>query len=324
MLPLQYLFIGGEMFIAETLHAIQDQTYKNINVIISLDGPQPKVAAICQDFLTDSRFHCVVQSQRLGWVAHINLLMAQVDTPYWYCNAHDDLVHPCYVETLVNAAQQMPDAAVVYADLLGFGNQTFKLSQASVTGSAFLRQLTLLHEHFSAVAFRGLTRVSALRQAGAIPANSIQSFASDTIWMLAMARWGELRRVPVPLYQKRYHPGNEHAAWFTWSAERITQAYLRHCAAMLEQAMYVEATPEQRQLLWLASVERLLSTPFGFATSVHTPAARLELFTQFLAYLRQYTNPGVPSWLEQSWSSIEQWTTDFFKVYAQARYCWHP
>jgi hypothetical protein len=60
--------------------------------------------------------------------------------------------------------------------------------------------------------------------------------------MAAMARWGELRRVPVTLYRKRYHPDNEHMKWFGWPVEKRVKAWIVHCAAMLEQAMLVEAT----------------------------------------------------------------------------------
>ena len=252
-----YVTIGvpvyhGELFIEETLRSIQDQTHRNIEVIISLDGPQPASEQLCQPFLKDSRFRIVVQPERLGWAGNINWLMAQVETPYWYCNAHDDLVNPRYVETLLDHAQQMPEAAVVYCDLVVFGPRSFKITQPSVTGSAFARQFTLLHKHYAAVAFRGLTRVEALRHSGSIRANEIENFMTDNTWMAAMARWGELQRVPVELYQKRYHSKNEHSKWFTWPAEKITKAWIVHCADMLEQAMLVEATTQEYRYIPLS------------------------------------------------------------------------
>jgi len=119
MSNMPYMTIGvpvyqGEAFIEETLRSIQDQTHRNIEVIISLDGPQPASEQRCQPFLKDSRFRIVVQPERLGWVGNINWLMAQAETPYWYCNAQDDLVDRCYVETLLWHTQQMPAAAVVF------------------------------------------------------------------------------------------------------------------------------------------------------------------------------------------------------------------
>ena len=78
--------------------------------------------------------------------------------------------------------------------------------------------------------------------------------------MAAMARWGELRRVPVTLYRKRYHPDNEHMKWFGWPVEKRVKAWIVHCAAMLEQAMLVEATAQERRLLWLAAIGRLTSS----------------------------------------------------------------
>jgi glycosyltransferase involved in cell wall biosynthesis len=304
---------NGEAFIEEALRSIQQQTHRNIQVIISFDGPQSTSEQLCQRFLEDSRFRIVVQPERLGWVGHINWLMAQVDTPFWYLNAQDDLVDPRYVETLLAHAQNMPEAAVVYSDLVAFGLANETMTQSSVTGSAFARQLALLHEHHAAVAFRGLTRVEALHHAGPIRANEIESFSTDTTWMAAMARWGELQRVPTALYHKRYHSSNEHAKWLTWPAEKIAKAWMVHCVNMLEQAMLVEASIQERRLLWLACVGRLVSWRFDYVASANfSLTERASLLDSFLDYLPTVSYMDIPVWLEECWTHIRQWTRRFY------------
>ena len=67
----------GELFVEETLQSIQMQTHRDIEVVISLDGPDPGSEALCAPFLQDSRFRIVIQPERLGWVENINWLMAQ-------------------------------------------------------------------------------------------------------------------------------------------------------------------------------------------------------------------------------------------------------
>lgn len=67
----------GELFIEEALRSIQRQTHREIDVVISLDGPDPVSEELCAPFLRDSRFRLVVQPKRLGWVGHINWLMGQ-------------------------------------------------------------------------------------------------------------------------------------------------------------------------------------------------------------------------------------------------------
>jgi len=329
MSNMPYVTIGvpvyqGELFIEETLRSIQDQTHRNIEVIISLDGPQPAAEQLCQPFLKDPRFRIVVQPERLGWVGNLNWLMAQVETPYWFCNAQDDLVNPRYVETLLEHAQQLPEAAVVYCDIATFGLLSFNITQASVAGSAFARQFTLLHEHHSAVAYRGLTRVEALRHSGGIRANEVESFSTDTTWMAAMARWGELQRVPVELYQKRIHSGNEHTKWFTWPPEKVTKAWMVHCADMLEQAMLVEATTQEHRILWLAGVGRLLSRRFGFLPSANfNSAERMSLLNEFIEHLQAAGHMDIPILLEESWSNIKPWTQGFYGLSANTESSLH-
>jgi hypothetical protein len=300
----------GEHFLEETLRCIQNQTHRDIEVIISLDGPDPASEQICQPFLKDERFHLVVQPKNLGWVGNINWLMSRVESPYWCLQQQDDLIDPRYLEVLLTYARSAPEAAVVYSDIEAFGLQSWKFAQPSVTGPASARQLALLYAHHAAVPFRGLTRVEALRLAGGIRTNEMENFSADTTWMAAIARGGELRRVPVAMYRKRYHPDNVHMKWWAWPLEKRAQAWIVHCADMLEQAMLVDATPQERRLLWLAAVARLGPTWM----SAHLPVADIEvpLLDGFLTYVKERRNIDIPSLLESNWDDLEQWTRSFY------------
>lgn len=305
----------GDLFLQEALAAIQNQTHRNMRVIISLDGPQPASEQLCRPFLKDARFRLVTQPERLGWVGNINWLMAQVETPFWYCHMQDDLVSPRYIEVLAGLARWLPKAAVVYCDIEAFGLLGSRIVQSSVTGSPVQRQLSLLRKHYSAVAFRGLTRVEALRQAGGIPANQAENFSADTVWMAAVARWGELRRVPLRLYQKRYHTRNEHSRWSRWPIEKRTRAWMVHCADMLEQAMCVEASGRERRLLWLATVERLGASGLArrhLPLASWSPAERGRLLETFFAYVETERPIDLPAWLAEDWNHIQHWTREFY------------
>jgi glycosyltransferase involved in cell wall biosynthesis len=303
----------GEPFVVETLRSIQSQTHQDFQVVISLDGPQPDAEALCRPFLDDSRFRLVTQPERLGWVGNLNWLMARVETPYWCYQQQDDLIDPSYLETLIDQARRTPEGAVFYCDIEGFGLHSPTFAQASITGSAPARQLAILFEHFAAVAFRGLTRVEALRFAGGIPPNPVDSFACDAAWMAAMARWGELRRVPVRLYRKRYHEANEHMKWFVWPLEKRVEAWVAHCAVMLEQAMLVDASAQERRLLWLAAVGRLVSTrSVAFIPiATWTAAECIALLDTFFEYVRERSSADIPALLEASWADICEWTAGY-------------
>src|SRR5579884_1352008 len=185
----------GERFVEETLRSLQAQTHREMIVAISLDGPDPVAEALCRPFLDDPRFRLVVQPERLGWAGNISRLMASTETPYWCYQQQDDLLDPRYLEVLVDHAELTPNAAIVYCDIEAFGALSGTFTQPSVIGSGSGRQLALLYEGLAAVAFRGVTRLEALRNAGAIPSNEVDDFAAETVWMAAAARWGDLVRV---------------------------------------------------------------------------------------------------------------------------------
>jgi GT2 family glycosyltransferase len=307
----------GELFVAETLRSIQAQTHREFLALISFDGPEPRTEEACRPFLQDSRFRLVVQPERLGWVGNINWLMSQVETPYWYYHQQDDLVDPRYVEVLVGEAERASEAAVVYCDITVFGNRRGTIAQASVTGPAPARLLTLLWDHHAAVAFRGLTRAAALRRAGGLRPNAVENFSAETTWMAAAARWGELRRVPGALYRKRYHAENTHTKWALWPAGKRVRAWTVHCADMLAEAMLVEASLEERHSLWLAAVRRLVSHRLAFGY-VHVPsltaAEREAMLEGFFEEVRAARALDIPGWLGAGWEDIQRWTRGFHRL----------
>lgn len=250
----------GELYVEETLHCIQNQTHTEIEVIISLDEADPKCEEICSKFLTDSRFRMVIQPDRLGWAGNISWLMSQAKGDFWYFHQQDDITADNYIEILLDYARQNTQAAVVYCDMVAFGTHEGPiLVQPSVLGPPFMRQMAVLHAPHHAVAFRGLTRVGALRQAGPVPTNRYENFACDTAWVAAAAVCGELHRLPAVLYHKRFHGASAHLPWMAWDKNRRIAAWSSHCVNMLEQALRIEATTQQRRLLWLSAIERLLS-----------------------------------------------------------------
>ena len=187
----------GEKHLTQALESIQAQTCDDWQVVISIDGPDPVCERICSGYLGDPRFVVSIRPQRLGWARNIEWLQQQADGEFWYYHQQDDLVDPTYLEVLIETARGSPDTAVVYADIETFGTRETTFTQQSVIGRPLDRQLALLGGHFAGVAFRGLTRVAALRDTGGgIVPNDRDDFAVDVVWMAVMATWGDLIRVP--------------------------------------------------------------------------------------------------------------------------------
>ena len=309
----------GELYLEETLRAIQAQTYREFRVLISMDGTDPVCEKICEEFLEDPRFELTVQPQRLGWVGNLNWLLAQVTTDFWYFHQQDDLTEPGYLEVLFEQARENPDAALVYCDLVPFGRIEDSFMQPpSVRGAtAYMRVMTLLHEHFPAFAFRGLTRAHALREAGPIPTNDFDNFGVDVCWLTGVARAGELIHVPRQLYRKRYHPSNTESKWWAWPKEMRLKAWPAHCVNMLEQAMRIEASTQEMRLLWLGAVERLTSAQAAahFLSLVDlTEEDRGALFDVFLERAFASSAVNIPLLLDAEWEKICDWARSFYWV----------
>ena len=304
----------GERFLKESLRSVQAQTHRALDVVVAFDGPEPATEALVRPFLDDPRFRVLVRPERLGWVGNINALMAATETPFWVYHQQDDVIDARYVETLVAHARRHPDAAVVYCDMEAFGAQTWTMAQPSVTGSPVGRLLALFADHHPAVAFRGLTRVEALRASGGIRPNDADSFSADTTWMASVARWGSLIRVPEVLYHKRYHDANEHGKWARWPAEERARPWTVHCADLLEQPMLVDAAVPERRLLWLALVVRLTAArTAGHYVDVGalTLAARAAMLDSLFA-LAHARGADVAGWLEDDAARVRLWTEAFY------------
>ena len=305
----------GKLFIEESLKSILNQTYEDFNVIISVDEPDSESEEICRKFLKDSRFRMVVQPQRLGWMGNMNWLMSQVQTEFWHLQEQDDVIEPHFLEILVAYARSNPTVATVYSDIRIFGSSDFPIVQNSVVGSAYIRQMALLHEHLSAVALVGLSRVEAVRAAGGIPGNEIENFFAETAWMARMACWGELHRVPGELFRKRIHGNNIVTTWFAWPKDKRLVAWQVHCLSMLEQGLRIEACPQERRLLWLAAVERLVcprTAGMIFDIGDLTRDERVLMVEGLLRRSRASNTLDLPAMLDADWDDIDLWTKGFY------------
>jgi GT2 family glycosyltransferase len=292
----------GAEFVAETLESVLGQRGAELTIVVSVDGGDETSAAACQPFLADPRVRLLVQPRRLGWVGNCSAALAAAaaeGVDYACLQPHDDVLEHDYLAALLAAAEANPDAAVVYSDIQSFGTNDRVIRQPTIAGSPFERQLGLLRDHFAAVAFRGLTRVAALRSILPMAGNPCENFAADTVWMARQALAGDLVRVPRALYRKRYHANNTHTQWFAWSYERRITAWIRHCLDMLAEALKASNTPSERRLLRGVARMRLLqratsTSPYHEDLVDMNPLARARLRSRFDVAAARRADVGPP------------------------------
>lgn len=220
---------NASAFIGETVQSVLDQTYPDIQVLISVDAGHDDTETVIRQNFKDSRIRIHVQSQRLGWVANTNFLLAAVQSPYFCILPHDDIIAPGFVSRLLAKLQKSPRAVAAYCDIRCFGSSKLKIVQPSVAGSRLKRITNYLCNHYDAVLMRSLVNREALGKMIYLRENSRLNFAADTLWGLELALYGELIRLPRTLYRKRYHERMYHRQWQLWNDDQMLNAWVDHC-----------------------------------------------------------------------------------------------
>src|SRR4051794_31737927 len=279
----------GSKFVAETLESVIRQRDIRLRVFISIDGADGSSEQVCRPFTADARVQLFVQPERLGWVRNSAAVLAaatDMGADYACIQPHDDILDESYFAALLDVAEKSTEAAVVFSDMEAFGTESGIVHQSSVIGSALGRQVSLLLDHYNGIAFRGLTRVSALVRVPPISGNLHDDFAADTVWMSRLALAGELIRVPRVLYRKRYHPDDTHSKWREWPIERKMAAWTQHCLDVLAEALKAGNDPISRRLLMEAARARLLLLgaplgPYQAELGAMGPDQRLQMLSAF-------------------------------------------
>lgn len=271
----------GWDFVAETLKSIEQQTHKDFTVLISVDGGDERSAEACRSFLADPRFHMIVQTEQLGWAGNINWLLSQGTGDFFCYYQHDDHTDPTYFKTLLEAAHQESQAAIVYCDMQHFAGWTGLFGQPSIRGTPFERVIGQI-EQLNHASFRGLIRYDAIRSAGLLQTTQFDSYAVDAVWIAKLARWGDLVRVPKALYFKRIDPDTVHGKWFRWQHEERREPWIGLFLSFFEVGKSVAGTPAERTRLLNTIVNGLVAPPNKFAFYRPKSAAeRQELLKDF-------------------------------------------
>ena len=238
----------GADLIPKCLDCLQRQTFRDFEVIISVDGNDLETAAACRPFLMDPRFRMVVHPERLDWVGNFNWLLQQ-DLQEFFCyRQHDDTTAPEFFEVLLLAAEMEPNAAAVYCDCQYSGGRDDIESAPSIEGESLYRMVRYMeYVPSSAAPLRGLIRRAAIRHAGLVRSDEFRAPLEEFVWLAKLLRWGNFRRVAKPLYYRLDHPRSFTSAWFSSPEDRKRAALTRLFTGLLEVAVPLCRTPEQRR-----------------------------------------------------------------------------
>ena len=223
----------GQDWVATTLECLRTQSYSKLDVLISIDGPDPASLAACRPFLADGRFRPEAQPSRRGWAENINWTMSRRRGEFFIFQQQDDQVSPTYIADLVAAAARCPKAAICYSKMEVSGIESGMVRHKPLLGHPAKRVLTYL-ERMDTSMFLGLIRSAAIAATSGLPTNAFDSFGAELPFMAELARVGEFRFVEGPTYFKRLHGRNTHLQWYAWPEDRKRAAWLRLAVAMVD------------------------------------------------------------------------------------------
>jgi glycosyltransferase involved in cell wall biosynthesis len=277
----------GADLIHKALICLQQQTFGNFEVIISVDGNDEATAAASRPFLADQRFRLVVHPERLDWVGNFNWLLQQDLREFFCYRQHDDTSAPEFFDVLLRAADKEPDAAAVYCDCQLIGGRNDVEFAPSIIGEPLERMFQYVARlpHLGApVPIRGLIQTKAIRQAGLVRSDEFRAAWQVFGWQANLLRWGGFSRVAESLYYRL-----DHARSYTreyWTGARRT-SWTTLFTGLLEAAMRLCRTPEERLFFQRTILDRLIAfPPFARNNECHSPEQLVAECLERLAYER--------------------------------------
>jgi glycosyltransferase involved in cell wall biosynthesis len=101
-----------------TLECITGQTYGNLEIIISDNGsPGDDTEKVVREFMqTDPRIQYYRQTENRGATFNFQFVLEKATGEYFMWAADDDWRHREFVNSLLNAMMQYPDAAIAFCD----------------------------------------------------------------------------------------------------------------------------------------------------------------------------------------------------------------
>lgn len=206
-------------FVAKTLAGLAAQTWPNLEILIGDDCSSDATLAVVRGFAEGRQNVRVLEREvNLGWLRNTNDLMARATGELMFFAFHDDVVAPRYVEKLVDALRDRPDAVLSFSDLelieIDGSRSVFIYDELTGRDSSLARGFVMCRRYGDWwVPNRGLFRATAFKSIGGIKPNDSGEYSADWTWLLHMSLLGQFVRVPEVLCQKFYKKDSLSKKW---------------------------------------------------------------------------------------------------------------
>lgn len=277
-------------FIQGTLEALNAQTYRNLEVLVSVDLSSDGTAKTCERFSRGNpRVRVIRQKTRQGFVGNTGRLLHAAQGDYFFWAWHDDVVLPDYVSRLVPILEGNPRAVCAYTDveLHRINGRVDTLTYTALEGVTDpverAKRVLWIPENWW-LPHRGLFRSHAAARIGGFKRHWAGEYKSDWPWAVHMALLGEHVRVPAVLCRKFL---KESSLSESWRRNRRTNAAATLSCAREIRHSDLSLAQKVRLHLTITSVLKAFMTQryvtrdeFDRAHAYHRAAAEAERQTR--------------------------------------------
>ena len=188
----------AEAFIGDAIECAQQQTHRDLDILISVDQSADATLDICHRYAgQDSRIRVYEHAQRLGWTGNVNFLLDQVATDFYAIYFHDDKVSEQWIATLLDMLNRRPDAGSAYCRILS--NDAPNSGQPH-DGDVFERLMTRLAGTPKGSPLRALTRRSAQAAPVRFPEVSMLGYNAQHAYLVDLVAAAPLLYTSETLY----------------------------------------------------------------------------------------------------------------------------
>lgn len=201
--------------LVETISSIINQTYKNLEVLISNDNPQRILTLSDLGLEHDSRIRIVNHSKNLGELANLNWLIDNASGQYftWLCD--DDIIHPQHIEILARELTLRKELSCTFS---GYTSDKLLFEKLKSTNLQFAKFIEFDSESFilkysrreiEIIGCYGLfVRQSLLATGGFVRLSDAFSPYSDTLIPIMLTRFGLISITKSHSVYFRAHSGS--------------------------------------------------------------------------------------------------------------------
>lgn len=206
-------------FIGKTLDSLASQTFRDFELIISVDLCEDDTYNICRNYCTaHDNFRVIKQDYRLGWVGNCNFLLDQANSELALFVPNDDILAPDCLEKLFHVLNERPKAVISYSDIqLSWAEgkkERWQYPELHNIRDRLLRARTILSRTGSWwVPYHGMFRLDQARKVKGFKHHGAGDFSAEWPWLFHLSLLGEFIRVPEPLCYKFYRHQSLSRSW---------------------------------------------------------------------------------------------------------------